>query len=121
MASNPKSEKVSFDDPCSAYVKVTMSDVIKVLMMINDYAQLKKLSRRVNSTDHLVEIPAKTVIAVKAVVAAHSEMSQSTLGKRVLFRKKAKRRIENDVVDVLPTSGSVATGNHEHCGFGSGR
>jgi hypothetical protein len=125
MTKKPKPTDAQFDRPRGKFVQVRFGDIVQILAMIDTHGQSKKLASKTKSDAHKVRIPAETVIAVKALVAGHSDMSRSALGKRVLYAKKA-RPVTDKVVKPTAAAGaarptsSVATGDNQCCGFDSG-
>ena len=124
-AKGAKGAKVPFDRPRSRYVKVRFADVVEVLAMIERAGGSRKLAGATKGEEHAVRLPAATVVAVKTVVDADPKMARSALGKRVLYaRKVAAPKAAAAPRKASPATAlagsSVATGDHDCCGFPSG-
>jgi len=97
----------------SKYINIGFSDVIKILIMINEHGQSNKLAAKLRGEGHNVRVPSETVNIVKTIVANHPEMSQHPIGKKIL-RPTAKKASRNGALMAAPVN------DRECCGFGPG-
>ena len=66
------------------FIRLKISDLIKIVLLLDKHKKSAKLSRRAKGAEYLVRVPAKSVNLVKEIVADDADLSSTTLGRRIL-------------------------------------
>jgi hypothetical protein len=75
MTRRPAPPKKPYDPPRGKYVRLKFSDLVKIVAMIEQHGQSKKLMGRSSAINTSVRLSSDAAKAVKELVAAHPVMS----------------------------------------------
>lgn len=94
MVRKIKSKDLDYVPATGKYVSVKFTDVIKVFKILDKYGQLSKLAALTKGDEHKLRFPSDTVNLIKKTVAAHPDLRQDPIGKKVIRPKAKKGAVE---------------------------